>query len=298
MKNRFQFLFSTVILALFLLAACNQPVKPETPAANVAFTAAAMTVNAQLTEESQATLAPTVDQPTLTSATATQPMATDTPTITSSPTASISVTATDVVSTTITSPAPASDPRTQLGKPAWEDKFKNGRNWAIFDDDHVEMKFSDDQLFMSALRTDRWLSWIVTWPVVSQVYIEMTAQPEKCSGLDQYGFLALAPTPNEGYVYGFSCDGRYALRLWDGEKMKTLVDWTTSPFILSGANQKNRLGFMAKDGKISLYANGNLLTEIEDDEYQEGAFGPFIGAAQTAGFTVHFLEIAYWDLPE
>jgi hypothetical protein len=40
-----------------------------------------------------------------------------------------------------------------------------------------------------------------------------------------------------------------------------------------------------------------LSGSLEDDTFSEGAFGLFVGAVNTAGFTVAFDEVAYWDLP-
>jgi hypothetical protein len=36
---------------------------------------------------------------------------------------------------------------------------------------------------------------------------------------------------------------------------------------------------------------------LEDDTFHQGAFGLFIGAVNTAGFTVQFDNMAYWELP-
>ncbi len=147
-------------------------------------------------------------------------------------------------------------------------------------------------------RENPWDGWMVSQPSLTDFFLVVTATPGKCSGLDRYGLLARAtPDASQSYLFGFSCDGKYSLRIWNGLKFKMLVDWTTSPLIYSGAEQTNRLGFQAKGNKISLYANDNLLTELEDESFSEGAFGLFVGAVDTAGFSVQFDDVTYWDLP-
>jgi hypothetical protein len=152
---------------------------------------------------------------------------------------------------------------------------------------------------MKSLNADKWDSWMVSWPELTDFYLEVLATPGECKGLDRYGLIArAAPNASAAYVFGVSCDGRYSLRIWNGEKYVMLNEWTASPSIRTGAEQTNRLGFMAKGDKISLYVNGNLLSEVVDDTFTEGAFGLFSGAVSTPGFTVWFDDVAYWDLAE
>ena len=101
-----------------------------------------------------------------------------------------------------------------------------------------------------------------------------------------------------GYVFEFSCDGRYRLYKWDGEKYDAIQEWKSSAFITGGSDQTNVLGIWLKDKAIRLYANGKLLAEFEDDKFDEGRFGLVIGADQTEGFTVYVDEVAYWTLDD
>jgi hypothetical protein len=141
---------------------------------------------------------------------------------------------------------------------------------------------------------------MLTWPVIDKYYLEMTATFRTCSGKDRYGMVSRMTKVGEGYAgyfFGITCDGRYSLRIWDGEKFTTLVDWTESDFINSGPNAGNRIGFLAKGDLLAMYANGNLLREYQDNSYSAGKFGVFIGAASSANFKVRVDEIAEWDLP-
>jgi hypothetical protein len=217
-----------------------------------------------------------------------------------------SETATTILETTSSStpefaitPTPISiesDPKEKLGDATWQDNFATGENWPIFTDEHVEIEIINGRLQMKSLNIENWDSWMVSKPVVDDFYLEVIATPGECSGLDRYGLLARASGASEAYVYGFSCDGQYSLRIWDGYQFIMLVDWTPSKFINTGADQTNRLGFLAQGSRISLYANGNLLTEIEDQTYANGAFGLFIGSPETQNFMVEFSKISYWEI--
>jgi hypothetical protein len=301
------------LAAALFLAACSQvtstPINTEKP--NVAYTAAAETIIAQLTEIAgpitqtpQAVTSPVltmaateITQPTeapvaiSTSTEALPPVSTTTETETPTP-----------VDTPTETPAPsptlvAGDPKANLGSPTWRDTFENALNWPLYEDKHVNMQIQNNRLVMTALNADKWDSWMLTWPVLENFYYEITASPGKCKGQDHYGLVARAPEENKTYLFGVSCEGKYSLRKWDGKRMTYLVEWTPSEFILKGANQTNRLGIKADGNTLSLYANGNLLAEKNDNSYKKGGIGVFIGAAETAGFKVRVSEAAYWELP-
>jgi hypothetical protein len=79
--------------------------------------------------------------------------------------------------------------------------------------------------------------------------------------------------------------------------MTPLVKWTGSNVIQAGSNKTNRIGIKGEGNKLSLYANGILLTELTDKSYDKLYFGAFIGAAETANFLVRVSSLDYWSLP-
>jgi hypothetical protein len=296
-------LFLTISILLGIsLVACNLPAPPATSPPpldqSAANTAAAETIVAQLTEVAE-TLTPTAPTDTQEVPTETAVLPTATFTATSSePPQTPTATSTPAPSPTAT--LPAGDPITGLGEPEFIDPFDNGTSWPLYTDDHVSFEVKDSNLVMTAFNPDKYNGWMLTWPVIRDFYLEMTAETTTCSSLDQYGVMLRATKTNKGYIgylFGLSCDGKYSLRRWDGDKYVSLVDWTSSEHIQSGSNQTNRLGIKTDGTKISMYANGNLLQEINDDTHQEGRFGVFVGSANTKNVKFLADEIAYWDIP-
>ena len=303
--HRYTLIFSSLLI-VGLLSACSLPAPGAPPTQDVApeYTAAAQTIIAQLTQAA-GTTAPSAESPTEAPATMTTETTAEIPapqpaTQTPTPTETQQATATPVPTETPTPTNLPSDPRTALGEPDFLDTFQNGDNWALYEDDHVRFRVNDGTLRMVAFNPDFWDGFVLSWPVISDFYLEMTATTKSCSGRDNYGLVARAGNSDNGYaayLFGISCDGRYSLRIWDGESFTRLIDWTESEHIESGSNQTNRIGFMADGDTLSLYANGNLLKETQDDTFDEGKFGVFVGSANTSDFTVLDDEIAYWELP-
>ena len=283
------------LLALIVLALAGCLPQPSTPV-NVD-DLVATTVSSTLTHQAPPpTLPPT------------QPLVTvDTPVATSPPSATeppslIPSTATTTPSATApatTTPTPiAGDPRTALGQPAWRDTFSSGTGWNIGEDSFTKAEIEDGQFVLTGLTTAD--GWRLTWPEIESAYLEATIRTGTCQGSDQYGLIFRVPDihdPNEGYLFAFTCDGRYSLRTWDGENMNSLVGATAASAIQAGSDKTNRIGVWAEDDEFSLYANGTFLVKIQDETFpNKGGFGFFIGARQTVDFTIEADEIGYWDV--
>ncbi len=290
------FLLPAAALALGL-GACSAIGAPATLDSNALATVVSGTLTAvptrPLLPEATATELPPIPTEAPPEATATPEVETITP--------SPQPTDTQVPTSTAgpTSTLPAEDVRGTLGNPTWSDPLTSGNNWPLGEDSFTRARVEDGELHMTGLTTTD--GWRLTWPVVHNFYLEMTVRTGSCSGNDHYGLIARVPdrsAADHGYLFGFTCDGRYSLRAWDGEEMTSLVAPTASTAIIAGSDKVNRIGLWAKGEQLGLYANGSLLTQIEDGTFtEEGSFGIFVGARQTDEFTIHVDEIAYWDNP-
>ena len=274
-------------ILMYLVAACG-PSAAEQAAQE---TQVAETVVAEITETAQAnptdTPAPTATEtvePTAAPTETTVPTATDTPAPTETPT------------TTPTATFPAGDPALTLGNPSRVLDF-NASTWFLFEDDHMKLEIEDGALELTAFLPESWEGWSVTGFHLDDFYLEMTGTfGEDCSGKDRFGMIVRADTPNEGYLFGISCDGSYRLRSWDGQAFVNLVNWTTSTHIKTGPGQTNRIGLMARGNVLSLFVNGVELAVVEDTLFGQGAFGVFVSSAETEDFTVTISDARYWVL--
>jgi hypothetical protein len=247
-------------------------------------------------------------QPTPSSPPPTQPQVTvDTPVATSPPSATepptlVPSTATAIPSATVpatsTPTSIAGDPLAALGQPAWRDTFSSATGWNLGEDSYTRSEIDDGKFVLTGLTTAD--GWRLTWPEFESAYLESTIRTGTCQGSDEYGLIFRVPDihdPNQGYLFGFTCDGRYFLRTWDGEQMGSLVGATAASAIQAGSDKTNRIGVWAEDDELSLYANGTLLVKIQDETFpDEGGYGFFIGARQTENFTVEADELGYWDI--
>lgn len=203
--------------------------------------------------------------------------------------------------------AAASDVRNRLGVPAFTDLMDTGNNWPTGVDPagFTSVKFADGQMQLTGLKTTS--GWrISTYGAdLRDFYIEARVTPGECKGNDRYGIYFRVPnrtTPDQGYWYGFTCDGRYALQRWDGKAVPdgvvtNLIFWKKSDVIQAGPNKTNTMGVMAIGTRIYLYANGQLLGQVDSNTWLQGAFGVFVGGRETPNFTIKVDEINVWTNP-
>jgi len=187
-----------------------------------------------------------------------------------------------------------------LGAPTWVDTFDSAAYWYLLETENTKFEVEDGQMVMTSYNPGGGEEWgLSSKGGIADFYMEATFKTGKeCSGLDRYGLLVRAPDPNKGYVYGFSCDGRFRIYKWDGEHYQPIQEWKSSGDILAGPDKVNRLGIWLEGDTIRLYANRKLLGEYTDDTYSEGRFGLFIGSANTEDLVVYVDEIAYWLLKD
>ena len=274
-----------------LMLACAQSAVPLPPAPIDLATQVEATLQALPTQTASAPAPAPSEMPSATP----PPSATAVPTFTATPTATSELSPTPTVSTT-----PGSgDPRSWLGNPAWQDTFSTGSNWTLGADSYTRAEVEDGTLLFTGLTTMD--GWRLTWPEIEDFYLEADLNSGDCEGNDHYGLIFRVPdrhAADEGYLLGFTCDGRYWLRHWGDEKMTTLIPLTSSTAIVAGAQRNNRMGVMADGNQLTLYANGQKLEEIEDETLTDaGGFGLFVGARKSGSLEIGAQEMAYWDLP-
>jgi len=189
-----------------------------------------------------------------------------------------------------------------LGKPDWVETFDSKRSpWFLGTDSGIDYDIKNGALIITTSKAtgDQWR---VAQPgFVSDFYMQaIFITGATCSGKDGYGLLVRAPMKasyvvNSGYVFSFSCDGKYRIYRQDNGAFQSVQNWTSNAAIKSGPNQTNTMGVYANGDELRLYANGILLMQFTDNVYADGLFGLLI-RAENNNFQVKVDEVKIWDL--
>ncbi len=306
-----------LIFTMILLAGCGGLLQPmPTPDESTMATQVAAILTTMPTATSPVLVEPTQPLPTIQptetqaqpteeikqpepSPTTAAPEATPLPTETAQP----SPTPTQQPTATLAFTPSPNDPVVRLGNPSWVDNMDRDNNWPTGGDKFTDIGFSDGVMYLKGLSTTD--GWRLTWPELTNFYLEMTFQTDDCSANDRYGMIVRVPesrNPDRGYLLGLTCDGKVSLRRWNASvgangEMVNLIPWTAKAVIKAGSNQTNRLGLMAIGDRLIVYANGELVGEVKDNTFPKGYFGVFVGARDTANFTIKVDQVRYWENP-
>ncbi|HEX2979030.1 MAG TPA: hypothetical protein VHO48_02080 [Anaerolineaceae bacterium] len=277
--------FISCCLGLTILAGCNFP----RPTQTVEPDAIATQVSSLLTTTPTSTY-PTSVFP--------QSIPTTTPLILATATSPVAVIAS--TQPAYPTPPPANfDPIQVFGPPTATDPMDKSNFFLPTNDPtHYQADFSNGVLQMTSFTPDGWHSWLLSYIRLSDFYLEGKFTNATCAGMDRAGWLVRSPDPTQGYLFGISCDGQFSFRKWDGSGFTDLLDWKTSDAVLTGANQTNRLGVLARGDHFSLYVNGSLVGETQDQSFSQGVFGIFQAASETADYTVSIDDVSYWILSQ
>ncbi len=286
----------TFVLLALVLSACNYPTIEENT--DEQDNSMATEIARILTGTPVSILiSPTASEETVepTEVEETEPPATNTPEVVAD-TATPTPTMTSTLARTPT--LSDGDPALSLGAPDWVDTMDNGNNWMTGADSFTSVKFESG--FMKLTAESDLDGWRLSWPVLTDAYLEAKFQTTDCSGSDHYGIMFSSPYESgtdQGYLFGITCDGRYGLRKWNNPNMTTLESWTDSDAIHIGDNAQNTLGVLTDEGTISLYINGEKVKELEEDTFTTGVFGIFIGSDNVENLTIWVDQIRYWANP-
>lgn len=318
------------LMALFLISGCNGLFQPmPTPSEDAVATQVAAILTTMPTATTESGGQPTQSLPTILP-TETLPAPTETPEPTQPPVSPTETAAQPIASSTETATQPTTaptetlpptftptvqptptlaftlspnDPAARLGPASWTDNMDRDNNWPTGTDQFTEISFSDGVMFLTGLTTID--GWRLTWPELTDFYLEATFQTANCAANDRYGMIVRVPEsrdPNRGYLVGLSCDGKVSLRRWDATvgargEMVNLIAWTAKSAVKAGSNQTNRLGLMAIGDRLIVYVNGELVGEVRDNTFRKGYFGVFVGARDTEKFTIKVDQVRYWENP-
>lgn len=211
--------------------------------------------------------------------------------------------ATPTMTPTATATLSPGDPKAGLGAPTFSDDFSDSSTWPVYSDDHVSFTVQNGALNMTAANPDFYDGWSLHTPSLANFYVEISAQfVDACQAKDHYGIVGRGTCSGgncNGYLFTVSCDGNYRLKIWDGSVPQSiyLTPWTASGAIKAGPGQVNVIGLRGDGEKLSMYANGNLLQEVQDPTLTDGLFGVFVGAAVTPDLQVKVDSINAWQLP-
>lgn len=167
--------------------------------------------------------------------------------------------------------------------------------WRVETTDDTALAFADGSYHITIAAEDT-LEWSTAGLGVADFLAEVDTTFVAGPGTSQYGLFFRYVDDMNAYLFTISGDGMYQLyKLADGD-VEMLVEETESDLIEAGRGAANRLGVLAQGPTIALLANGAILTQVEDESFQEGDIALAAGTLSGSGTEIAFDNLAVWDL--
>jgi hypothetical protein len=130
--------------------------------------------------------------------------------------------------------------------------------------------------------------------------VRVTAHTETCGENDEYGLMfrgrTQAAADGSGdefalYLFKLRCGGAASFQRVEGSQTTTLVDWTPSAAIRSGAPADNALMVWMRGSEFRFYVNDEYLFSAQDTLLTEGFFGLYLYDRTAGGMTVYYEDL-------
>lgn len=121
--------------------------------------------------------------------------------------------------------------------------------------------------------------------------IETSIAKEIESATGMYGFTFGRKNSSNEYSFLLSDVGSYKFRKFDNDKYSSIIPFTTSSYIKSGAYQYNKIKIVKSGGLLRFYINDKYVNETKF----EGFYGDYLGftAYHNQKIAVDYLDIKY-----
>jgi len=186
---------------------------------------------------------------------------------------------------------PTADMRPQIGSTLLEDDFSSQKGWSVSQSDVGSVAYGKDELTIAIGETNAYLFSVREEPIFTDFYLEITAEPNLCSGLDEYGVLFRVSPAIDYYRFSLSCDGQVRLDRVSGGTASSPQPWLLSGAVPPGAPSTSRLGISAIGEEMRFFVNGQYQFTIQDPLLTSGGVGVFARSTNKKAVTVNFSNL-------
>jgi hypothetical protein len=135
-------------------------------------------------------------------------------------------------------------------------------------------------------------------PVIENFYLEITASPNICTGMDEYGMLIRYNSMVDFYRFSLSCDGRTRLDKLVGGIATSPQPWLVSSSVPTAAPSSSRIGVWVNGSEFRFFINDEFQFSINDRMLPVGTIGFFARAGGDTAVTVSFSDLVINEIQQ
>jgi hypothetical protein len=201
--------------------------------------------------------------------------------------------------TLVVKPEPTAtlDLRPGVGDIIFEDDFSMASSaWLLGQNANGTTAIGLNELTIAIIQPKAYLSSSRSEPVFSDFYAEITASPNLCAGLDEYGLLFRVRSTGDFYRYSLSCNVQVRLDRVVGGTAGSPQPWLMSASVPRGAPSMTRLGVWASGSELRFFVNDEYQFAVIDSYHDMGNLGVFARSAGENAVTVSFSDLKVYQI--
>ena len=193
---------------------------------------------------------------------------------------------------------PTPDYRPGLGEIILKDDFSDPGPWALGRTSSGGAALGKNELSLVISEPGAYEYTVRGEPILNNFYLEITASPTLCRGLDEYGLLIRYQSPIDFYRFSLTCDGQVRLdRLVNG-KASSPQPITFSGSFPPGAPSISRLAVWAQNEELRFFINDQYQFSVKDPLLLGGNIGLFARSAGDNAVTVSFSDLVIREITQ
>jgi hypothetical protein len=181
-----------------------------------------------------------------------------------------------------------------VGDVILEDDFSDDTLWDIASSDKASAAINNNRLTLS-VQSQYYLFSLRHEIVLSDYYVEITAQPGLCKGEDHYGLLVRASTATY-YRFVLACNGTARVERYTSGNRLMLEGPLASGDAPPGAPGQARIGVWANGKEMRLFLNGRFQFSIIDPSFPSGTVGVFVRSEGSTPVVVSFSDLVIQEI--
>jgi hypothetical protein len=191
---------------------------------------------------------------------------------------------------------PTAEINLDLGPELFRDNFDNSSAWEPQISPEGASSLANQELAIVVTEPQGFYFTVRRTPDLRDFYLEVTASPALCVGLDEYGIMLRFASEGDYYRYSFSCDGQVRLDRIYRSGAAALVDWVPGAGVPPGAPSSVRMGVWVRGDEMLLFADGLEQFTVSDPLIPEGRIGLFARSANETAVTIGFSDLVVYEL--
>lgn len=191
---------------------------------------------------------------------------------------------------------PTENLRPGIGEIVYQDDFTDQDVWMLTTSPVGSVALGLNELTIAIGAEDTYLYSIREDWILSDFYLELTASPNMCRGLDEYGILFRVSLDRDLYRFSLSCDGQIRLdRIYQG-KASSPQPWMLSGAVPPGAPSTSRLGIWVVGSEMRFFVNDRYQFSVRDPMLESGGVGVFARSTIDWPVTVNFSDLLVYSV--